>query len=96
MEEVLALWLMGLLTGGVVWALRSLSRHWDRKHQRQMAGSESRMTLEHRAEVDRLAAGNAQLEDRVAELEERLDFAERLLTRGRPDVKLQGRGGNQV
>ena len=91
MEEVLALWMMGLVTGGVIWALRSLSRHWERKHQRLLAGRESQVSLERRAEMERLAAGNAQLEDRVAELEERLDFAERLLTRGRPGVTLEGR-----
>lgn len=89
-EEVLSLWAMGLITGGVVWGLRSLTRHWERKHQRLLAGTESQVSLERRTELERLAAGNAALEGRVVELEERLDFAERLLTRGRPGAALHG------
>lgn len=83
MEELLAIWVMGMATVVAVWTLRTVSRQLERRHERARA---SRRLPEHDAlpervaELERLVHGIATVEDRIAEVEERQDFAERLLT----------------
>lgn len=74
--------LAGMVTGGVVVVtLGRLIRHWVDRHYDSSgpgAGEEVRDQVTRlRQEVEGVRA----LEDRVAELEERLDFAERVLAR---------------
>lgn len=81
MEELAAFWAMGMVTGVAVWLLRSLGKHWERKQERQLAQASGGPIADRVAELERqfemLGGG---LEARIAEVEERQDFAERLLT----------------
>ena len=81
MEEFAAFWAMGMVTGVAVWLLRALSKYWERKHQRHMGQLPGEQFGDRVSEVERQvqALGDV-LEDRVVEIEERQDFAERLLT----------------
>jgi hypothetical protein len=61
-------------------------------------GAGSGVSPEHDARVAQLEQRVAELEaaqSRLAELEERMDFAERLLTRNEPAGRLPGSGGKE-
>jgi hypothetical protein len=69
---------MGMGAFAMFAVYRTLNRHLDRKHERQMAersGGDARQLEEMRARVEDLEEGSLRLQD----LEERLDFAERML-----------------
>lgn len=88
---VLPLLGMGMAAGGLFGLYRLLQRWIDRKHQRELAGGSgagAQDVEELRARVAALEAGA----DRVQELEERLDFAERMLARERDRPALGGHG----
>lgn len=75
---LLALAGMSMVTGLGFGVMRSINRHLERKY-----GSPSGERFE--AELEELRAAVGGVEDvrhRLTELEERLDFAERLLSRG--------------
>jgi hypothetical protein len=75
---VLALAGMSMVTGLGFGMMRSINRHLERKY-----GSPDAQRFE--AELEELRAAIGGMEDvrhRLTELEERLDFAERLLSRG--------------
>ncbi len=66
--------------------MRSINKHLDRKWRAQHGGSGNEQLV---AEVEELRArleGSDELRDRLADVEERLDFTERMLAEGkRPD-----------
>lgn len=71
--------------------MRSVNRHLERKWQAARAGGDERVLHE----VEELRSRLEGLEDvhaRVLELEERVDFAERLLTEGKEQKTSQGSG----
>ncbi len=81
MEEFLVLWVLAMITGFGVWSLRSLGKHWERKHQRQMGQLPGEQFGDRVTVLERqVQEFGGMLENRVAEIEERQDFAERLLT----------------
>jgi len=87
-EFVLTLTAMGLFSGLVFSVIRTIGKLIERKQ----TGS-GREVAELRAAVDALRAEIAEQQDqtqRLAELEERLDFAERLLARQAGQAKLPG------
>ena len=72
---------MGIGAFAMFGVYRTINRHLDRRHEQQLAASSGAHTG---PELDDLRARVESLEDaadRVHELEERLDFTERLLTR---------------
>lgn len=89
-EFVLSLAAMGLFSGLVFSVIRTIGKYLER---RQTGGG--RDVAELRAAVDALRAAIAEQQDqgqRLAELEERLDFAERLLARQGGQARLPGAG----
>ena len=87
-EFILSLAAMGLFSGLVFSVIRTIGKLIERK---QTGGG--RDLAELRATVDALRAEIAEQQDqsqRLAELEERLDFAERLLARQAGPAKLPG------
>ena len=71
--------------------MRSINRHLDRKWQVGRAAGDERVL----PEVEDLRSRLEGLEDvhaRVSELEERVDFAERLLTEGKEQKATRGSG----
>jgi hypothetical protein len=89
-EFVLSLAAMGLFSGLVFSVIRTIGKYLER---RQTAGG--RDLAELRAAVDALRAEVAEQQDqsqRLAELEERLEFAERLLARHAEQARLPGAG----
>ncbi len=87
-EVVLALTAMGLFSGMIFSVLRIIGRIVDRR----MTGG-SKDLAELRAAVDALRAEIAEQQDqsqRLAVLEERLDFAERMLARQSGQAQLGG------
>jgi hypothetical protein len=87
-EFFLSLAAMGLFSGLVFSVIRTIGKFLER---RQTGGG--RELAELRAAVDALRAEIAEQQDqtqRLAELEERLDFAERLLARQSGQAKLPG------
>jgi hypothetical protein len=86
-ELIALLAVLGTLTGIVGIVARVAVRGIDRRHERLMAERGTAGGLE----VEQLRARVEALEDsvgRVQELEERLDFAERLLVRHQDQAKL--------
>ena len=80
-EEVVLLILTGTVavTTLAFGILRSINKHVDRKWRAQQEEMQTRLD------------GSDELRDRVAELEERVDFAERILAEGRrPDELRSG------
>lgn len=85
---------MGLGAFAMFAIYRTVNRHLDRRHERFMAernGSPGSSQLEElRARVEELEEGSLRMQD----LEERLDFAERLLAQQqRKELDSRGRGG---
>lgn len=82
----------GMLTGGVViWTIGSTVKHWVNRyfdHQRSVgAGAEGG----HAAQLEeRLTLLEDQVASRMMELEERMDFTERVLTRGQDAADREG------
>ena len=85
MEEVLAIWALSMITGVTVWTLRAVGKHLERKHQRAIGAAPQAVEEAEEAMLARLAhveqrvEAVASLEERVLDIEERQDFAERLL-----------------
>ncbi|MBI2074120.1 MAG: hypothetical protein HYT81_13985 [Gemmatimonadetes bacterium] len=80
-EFVMALVAMGMVTGLLASVVRTVGRSLERKH-----GAATGELPQLRAEVDALRIEVAEQQDlrqRLLDLEERLDFAERLLARER-------------
>lgn len=85
----------GMATGAViVVTVGRLIKHWvDRHYDRTGGGEDVRAELEQRSA--QLAAGLerlAELDQRLLDLEERVDFTERVLTRERGRDRLPGQG----
>ncbi len=92
-EEIVMLAVMGLasVTALGFGLMRSINRHLDRKWQVGRAAGDERVL----PEVEDLRSRLEGLEDvhaRVLELEERVDFAERLLTEGKEQKVTRGSG----
>ncbi|MCZ6916214.1 MAG: hypothetical protein O7I93_05520 [Gemmatimonadetes bacterium] len=86
-DEVLALSIISILslTALGFGLLRTVSRHLERKWRRKDGGGSDQVLTELEELRSRLE-GSEDIPDRVAELEDRVDFAERLLAEGkRPD-----------
>ena len=92
MEAVVALAGIGMMSGAVFGAFRTVNRWLDRRHERLMARERGALPgVELRQVRDRLDM----LEDlgyRMQELEERLDFTERMLAR-QSKARIAGEGG---
>ncbi len=66
--------------------IRSINKHLDRKWRAQQGGPGHEPILAELEEMRTRLDGSDELRERVGELEERLDFTERILTEGnRPD-----------
>ena len=66
--------------------MRNINKHLDRKWRAQQGGPGLEPILAELEEMRTRLDGSDELRDRVVELEERLDFAERILAEGnRPD-----------
>ncbi len=66
--------------------MRSINKHLDRRWRAQHGGPGHEPILAELEEMRTRLDGSDELRDRVAELEERVDFAERILAEGkRPD-----------
>lgn len=94
-ETVFALWAMAMTSGGLVWIGRSLTLHWKRKHEsRMLQGTASSTTVDEimtrLGELERRDEEAATLERRIFDLEERLDFTERVLAQQRQLDQLPG------
>ena len=76
---IIALAGMGMVTGILITLIKAVSRAHARKHERQLEGDLPGVDLE---EVRHVLSQNEEILERLAEMEERVDFAERLLTRG--------------
>lgn len=80
-----------ILGGGVLFGVyKTLNRHLDRQHQGKLAGGTGSET---RALVERLEArveAMEQADRRIEELEERVDFAERVLAQREEPPALKG------
>ena len=83
-EIVIPLAGMGMGLFILLATIRAVSRHFDRKHEARMAGTQDAGAVQ--AELQ-------QLRGQVEALEERVDFAERLLTQERNRRPLES--GNQ-
>jgi hypothetical protein len=71
--------------------MRSINKHLDRKWQAQQGGPGHEPILGELEELRTRLEGSDELRDRVVELEERVDFAERILTEGKgPDELRSG------
>jgi hypothetical protein len=84
---------MGMGAFAMFGVYRTINRHLDRRHEKEMAeraGEGSRHLEDLRARVGELEDGLF----RIQELEERVDFAERMLAQQRDAPKL-GRADNQ-
>jgi hypothetical protein len=81
--------LAGMATGALflVGIYKLLTRWMDLRHRRELPPGMDEDLQELRGQVAELA----DLSHRVAEMEERLDFAERLLARERNEPRLDGR-----
>lgn len=82
----------GMLTGSiVVWTIGSTVKHWVNRyfdHQRSVGAGEEGG---HMAQLeDRLTLLEDQVASRMMELEERMDFTERVLTRGADAPEREG------
>jgi hypothetical protein len=86
-----AVWVLVPMTAIIMWGLRGIAvaRHSGRGADDSKLKEEVR---ELRAEVERLREGRTDeaLEGRLLELEERVDFAERLLARNEPRTPPSG------
>ncbi|HEX9728731.1 MAG TPA: hypothetical protein VGA37_09515 [Gemmatimonadales bacterium] len=78
-REFLGLWIMATATGAGVWVLRLIGRHLERKHERTVTGAVPDRLVARLEELEQRVDAAALLEDRIAEVEERLDFSERML-----------------
>lgn len=81
---------MGMGVLFMVGAYKTMNRWLDRRHERALA-EQGGMDAGVQAALDRLSDRVAQLEDtsfRIQELEERLDFTERVLAQHRPPPEL--------
>ncbi len=63
--------------------MRSINRHLDRKSRAQHGGLGHEPILAEVEEMRTRLDGSDELRERVGELEERLDFTERILTEGK-------------
>jgi hypothetical protein len=93
--ETVVLPILGMGMGAFVLfgAYRTINRQLDRRHEREMAGT---ARADSGAELEDLRSRVELLEDaasRVNELEERLDFTERMLTQQQRQQIDPGRGG---
>lgn len=61
--------------------IRAVNRHLDRKHARLEAGGTT-------PEVEQLTGTVRELQEQIVQLEERVDFTERLLARARESERL--------
>ena len=69
--------------------MRSINKHLDRKWRAQQGGPGHEPILAELEEMRTRLDGSDELRDRVAELEERVDFAERILAEGKRPDKLR-------
>lgn len=88
--DVLLVWVMGLVTMAAVWGLRMASKYLERKPRSPAAGEEIAHFAERLERLEAQREGDAGIEQRLTELEERLDFAERLLAQGREAPRVRG------
>ncbi len=80
MEELFVIWAMTIATGTGVWLLRIISRSLERRHERSVRGGAVDTALAERVEeLERQLDGAGFVSERLGELEERQDFAERML-----------------
>ncbi len=87
-EEIVFLAFTGIVAGTTVvfGILRNINKHLDRKWRAQEGGPGHEPILAELEEMRARLDGSDELRERVAELEERVDFAERILADGnRPD-----------
>ncbi len=87
MFQEIVLPLLGIVMGGgVLFGIyKTVNRHLDRQHQKELAGrggSETQALVDALQEADR----------RIEELEERVDFAERVLSQREGPRALEGEG----
>lgn len=61
--------------------IRAVNRHLDRKHAKLEAGATA-------PEVERLTGAVGELQEQIVQLEERVDFTERLLAQARESERL--------
>ncbi len=66
-------------------ALRTISGHLARKLKAQHGGEGSQQVLAELEDLRSRLEGSDELRDRLVDMEERLDFAERVLTEGKRD-----------
>ena len=66
-------------------ALRTISGHLARKLKAQQGGEGSGQVLVELEDLRSRLEGSDELRDRLVDMEERLDFAERMLTEGKRD-----------
>jgi len=79
-----------VLSGPVGKALGEWIRGWSRTHEQWMAMKAAKHGVVLGADSDRLLAEVDELKRRLAEVEERLDFTERLLAKDRDPQRLAG------
>ena len=81
----------GMLTGGiVVWTIGSTVKHWVNRYFDHQKGVRAGEDDGHVAQLEeRLTLLEDQVASRMMELEERMDFTERVLTRGQ-DAEREG------
>ncbi len=87
-EEIVFLVFTGIVAVTTVafGIMRSINKHLDRKWRAREGGPGHEPILAELEEMRTRLDGSDEVRDRVAELEERVDFAERLLADGnRPD-----------
>jgi phage terminase large subunit len=84
--------LAGMFTGGVVvWTIGWTVRHWVNRYFDHKRGLEDGTDATHMAQLDdRLAMLEDQVATRMMDLEERMDFTERVLTRGSDEPAERG------
>lgn len=90
-EEIVLLSFTGILAGTILLSqlVRTLGRYWERKAG---AGGRPEELIAVRSELEALRSSVDGLRQRLGEVEERVDFAERLLARERQSDRLpQGR-----
>ena len=69
--------------------MRSINKHLDRKMKVEQGGAGSEHLLAEVEELRTRLEGSEDLRERVADVEERLDFAERLLAEGKRHDQLR-------
>ena len=69
--------------------MRSINKHLDRKMKVEQGGGDNEHLLAEMEELRTRLDGSEELRERVADVEERLDFAERLLAEGKRHDQLR-------